>query len=90
VLGAANLDTDHWEEGNAFDIRRTSIGHVALGMGIHACVGRQVARQEAHAILRALIAKVDRIELSGEPVWRPGNSLTTLAALPIALVANRQ
>jgi cytochrome P450 len=90
VLGAANLDTDHWREGNAFDIRRTSIGHVALGMGIHACVGRQVARQEAHAILRALIAKVDRIELTGEPVWRPGNSLTTLAALPIAFAANRQ
>ena len=90
VLGAANLDTDHWPEGDTFDIRRTSIGHVALGMGIHACVGRQVARQEAHAILRALIAKVDRVELSGEPVWRPGNSLTTLAALPIELVANRQ
>jgi hypothetical protein len=87
VLGAANLDSQHWENADRFDIRRGSLGHVAFGTGIHACVGRQVARLEAHAILHALIEKVDRIELTGTPKWRPGNSLTTIESLPISLVA---
>ena len=87
VLGAANLDSEHWPNADKFDIQRPPAGHVALGVGIHACVGRQVARQEAHAVLRALVAKVDRIELAGKPTWRPGNSLTTLKSLPISFVA---
>jgi cytochrome P450 len=84
VLAAANLDAMRWQNPDVFDITRKSTGHVALGMGVHACVGRQVARFEARALLGALVSKVDRIELCGEPKWRPGNALTTLASLPIS------
>lgn len=85
VLGAANRDERRWPNPEVFDIKRNSTGHVALGMGVHACVGRQVARFEARALLGALVAKVDRIELCSEPRWRPGNALTTLSSLPISL-----
>ncbi len=86
-MAAANRDSEHWDSADKFDIRRNSIGHVAFGTGIHACVGRQVARQETHAILHALIEHVDKIELTGDPTWQPGNSLTTLESLPISLIA---
>ena len=89
VLGAANRDKSHWAAADQFDVQRRGLGHVAFGIGIHACVGRQVARQEAHAILRALIAQVDGIELTGRPIWRPGNALTTLDSLPMAFTAKQ-
>lgn len=86
VLGAANLDPDHWHEPHEFDIERRAAGHLALGVGIHSCVGQLVARLEGHSLLGALARKVDRIELRGTPEWSPGNALTTLASLPVSLV----
>ena len=86
VLGAANLDPDHWNQPDEFDIERPTAGHLALGVGIHSCVGQQVARLEGRSLLGALARKVDRIELHGEPEWSPGNSLTTLASLPVSLI----
>ena len=86
VLGAANLDPDHWNQPEEFDIERPTAGHLALGVGIHSCVGQQVARLEGRSLLGALARQVDRIELRGEPEWSPGNSLTTLASLPVSLI----
>ena len=87
VLGAANLDPDHWNQPHKFDIERRAAGHLALGVGIHSCVGQLVARLEGHSVLGALVRKVDRIGLHGTPEWSPGNSLTTLASLPVSLVS---
>ena len=84
VLAAANLDEDHWPDAGRFDIARRPVGHLALGVGIHNCVGQNVARAEGEAVLAALAAKVDAIELTGEPVWRPNNALHALAQLPVA------
>jgi cytochrome P450 len=38
-LGAANRDPREWPDPDVFDLRRKAAGHVALGSGIHACVG---------------------------------------------------
>jgi len=86
VLGAANLDEDHWPDAHRYDITRRAAGHLALGTGIHGCVGQHVARAEGEAMLRALARRVARIELTGEPVWRPGNSIRALERLPLRLV----
>jgi len=83
VLGAANLDEGHWPEADKFDIGRKPTGHLALGAGIHGCVGQNVARAEGEAVLAAIANKVDSIELAGEPVWRPNNSIRSLARLPV-------
>ena len=84
VLAAANLDEDHWPDAGRFDITRRPTGHLALGVGIHNCVGQNVARAEGEAVLAALAAKVDSIELTGEPIWRPNNALHALAQLRVA------
>ncbi|MCH7736779.1 MAG: cytochrome P450 [Chloroflexi bacterium] len=83
VLGAANLDEDHWPQADKFDIERKPSDHLALGVGIHGCVGQNVARAEADAVLTAIANKVESIELAGEPVWRPNNSVHTLDRLTI-------
>lgn len=87
VLAAANLDPEHWVQADKFDIERRSTGHVAFGVGIHTCVGRQVARLEAEILLQSLLEKVDQIDLAGQPKWRPGNSMTTLESLPVKFSA---
>jgi cytochrome P450 len=86
VLGSANLDSEKWPNADTFDIQRRPTGHVAFGTGIHGCVGQSVAREEAEAMLTAIAEKVDAIELAGEPVWRPNNSMRALESLPIRFV----
>lgn len=86
VLGAANLDPDHWPDAASFDITRKTAGHLALGAGAHACVGQNIARAEGQAVLRALAEHVARIELAGTPVWRPNNAIHALDTLPVRLV----
>jgi len=87
VLGAANLDPDHWPNADRFDVTRRPSGHLAFGVGIHNCVGQNVARAEAGALLTAIANKVGTIEFAGEPVWRPGNAIHALDSLPISFKA---
>ena len=70
-LGSANHDPRHWDDPDAFDLDRDPSGHVGFGMGLHQCVGQHVARLEAEALLTALAARVERIEVAAEPTPPP-------------------
>lgn len=85
-IGAANRDPRQWENPDRYDINRQMAGHLAFGSGIHVCVGQLIARMEAEAVLNALLDRVERIELAGDPVYRPLNTLRTLDALPLRLI----
>jgi 4-methoxybenzoate monooxygenase (O-demethylating) len=87
-IGAANRDPRQWADPDDFDIGRRTAGHLAFGVGIHACVGLVIARLEGELILRALAKRVRRIELAGAPLRRPNNTLRTLACLPLRLEAS--
>ena len=58
-------------------------GHVGFGYGIHGCVGQMLARLEAELVLGALLRRVERIELAGEPVRRLNNTLLGFSSLPV-------
>ena len=83
VLGAANLDPDKWAEPDRFDIGRRAGGHLAFGVGIHACVGQNIARAEGEALLSAIARKVRSITPTAEAVWRPNNAVHALDRLPL-------
>ncbi|MET0376863.1 MAG: cytochrome P450 [Rhizorhabdus sp.] len=85
-IGAANRDPRKWENPDAYDINRPMTGHLAFGTGIHLCIGQLIARMEAEAVLNALLDRVERIELAGEPTYRPLNTLRTLDELPLRLI----
>jgi len=87
VLGAANLDERHWPEASKFDVTRKPVGHLALGTGIHQCVGQNVARAEGEAVLLALTEKVASIDFDGEAVWRANNAIHALDRLPLRISA---
>jgi hypothetical protein len=87
-LGSANRDPRHWgEDAESFDIRRSASGHVGFGMGIHQCVGQPIARLEAELMLGALARRAVRLELDGEPVPKPSNTLKGWASIPVRLTA---
>jgi cytochrome P450 len=84
---SANRDERHWPEPERFDVTRHGVsGHLAFGRGIHGCVGQNLARMEAHALLTALAAKVERID-TGEPTWRLHNMIRVIAGMPVVLHA---
>lgn len=85
-IGAANRDPRKWSDPDRFDLKRSPPGHLAFGQGIHMCIGQMIARMEAESVLSALLDRVARIEPTGDPVYRPINTLRTLDALPLRLV----
>ncbi|AGS35360.1 cytochrome P450 [Corynebacterium maris DSM 45190] len=66
-LGAGR-DPRQFEDPDSFRVDRDmSKGHLSFGFGIHTCAGNLVARLEARVLLRAVLERVERIELAGEP-----------------------
>jgi cytochrome P450 len=82
-LAAANRDPRRWADPDVFDLSRDPSGHVGFGFGIHQCVGQHVARLEGEAVLTALAARVERIELAGPTRRHHNNTLRAFASLPL-------
>ncbi len=85
-LGGANRDPRKWPDPERYDIGRRPTGHVALGSGIHGCVGQAVARLEGEVVLTALARRVKAIEVAGPHTRRLNNTLRALDTLPLRLI----
>lgn len=83
LTGSANRDEAAYDHPDAFDITRTGPRHMSFGHGVHYCIGAELARMEAIAIFAEALRSTDRIELCGEPYYRPSTVIRGLAALPV-------
>ena len=86
-LASANRDPGRWDEPERFNVNRRAAGHVAFGAGIHLCVGQMLARLETEMLMTALTARVERIDIVGEPQRKLSNSPRQFASLPVELIA---
>lgn len=86
LFPAANRDPAHYRDPDRFDVRRNPTDHLALGASIHLCLGAPVARLEVVELVRALIERVDHVELAGEPVRNPSRVIRGFTSLPMRLV----
>jgi cytochrome P450 len=89
-LAAANRDPARYRDPEAFDIARTDGGHLALGHGIHHCLGAPLARMEGRIALAALHSRFPRMRLAVDPCelrWGHGDGLVLrgLSELPVGL-----
>jgi len=84
---SANRDERFWDDPTAFDVTRDATPQLGFGQGTHGCAGQGLARLETQSILRSLLARVERIELVGEPAWGLNNIIHKLDRLPLRLVA---
>jgi cytochrome P450 len=85
LVGAANLDERRYPQPERFDLDRPPGGNLGWGNGPHTCVGIHLAKLEMTALLRALIAQVETIELVGPPTRIRNNTLQGIGSLPIRL-----
>jgi cytochrome P450 len=80
----ASHDPRLYAEPERFDISRAPTPMLAFGAARHACVGVHLARIQLEEALKVLSAAVERIELDGEPQWRPAwEALNGPASLPL-------
>ncbi|GGV51091.1 cytochrome P450 [Streptomyces longisporoflavus] len=83
---AANRDPRRFPEPDRLDLTRDTTGQLALGHGIHHCVGAPLARLETATALAALIERFPRMTLAvpaEELRWRPSMRARGLLALPV-------
>lgn len=85
MFASANRDERKWGDPERFDITRNPADHLTFGVGIHACVGQNLAKLEAQALLTAMLARVRRFEI-GEPEFVVNNTLYGLSRLPCRIV----
>jgi cytochrome P450 len=88
IYASANRDEREWDNPDVFDIRRDANRQLGFGQGAHACAGQGLARLETSAMLRALAQRVERIELTGTPVWALNNIIRRHERLPIRLLSS--
>jgi len=70
ALNAANRDPAIFENPDQFDIERKNNRHVAFAAGPHFCLGNQFARLEATTMFRAIMTRLPRLRLDGEPHFK--------------------
>lgn len=58
VIGSANRDEAQFTDPDRFDPHRTPNRHLALGHGIHFCLGASLARLEARIALAAMLERL--------------------------------
>ena len=71
---AANRDPAAFEDAERFIVDRLENRHLAFGLGIHRCIGSNLARLELRVALEEFIRRYPRFELA-EPdavTWAPG------------------
>lgn len=85
-LAAANRDPARFPDPERLDLDRDASGHLALGRGIHYCVGAPLARLETEIAVSALLERLPDLALDADPAelrWRPSLRARGLLALPV-------
>ncbi|MCK1522880.1 MULTISPECIES: cytochrome P450 [unclassified Bradyrhizobium] len=80
---SGNRDEEAFDRPFEFILERSPNRHLGFGFGIHACIGRHLAKAEVVAFFRELLRRVDRIELAGKPAWTETSFLGGVKRLPV-------
>ena len=69
---AANRDPQQFEDADTFIVDREENRHAAFGLGIHRCLGSNLARLELKVAIEEFIERFPRFELAGDTKWSVG------------------
>lgn len=67
LWSSANLDEREFPDPERFDIRRGAVRHLALGHGIHYCLGASLAKLEAEVAWQDLLARIPEYRIVEAP-----------------------
>ncbi|GAA5130057.1 cytochrome P450 [Pseudonocardia adelaidensis] len=82
---AANRDPAHFDDPDAFDVRRSPNPHVGFGSaGPHFCLGAHLARREMTVMFRELLTRVPDIAATAPPHRLTSMFINGIKRLPVA------
>ncbi|MEM1332211.1 MAG: cytochrome P450 [Actinomycetota bacterium] len=81
---AANRDPKQFEDADRFVIDRERNRHAAFGLGIHRCIGSNLARLELRVAVEEFVARFGEVTLAGPVTWSVGQ-IRGPRALPLGL-----
>jgi cytochrome P450 len=70
--GSANRDPDHFDRPDDVVLDRAHNRHLAFGVGVHRCLGSNLARMELKVALERWLARYPDFEPAGEVRWTIG------------------
>jgi cytochrome P450 len=65
LMSPSHRDPRQWENPDAFDIDRDNSKHLALGGGIHSCLGQNLARAELEMVFETILRRIPTLQLAG-------------------------
>ncbi len=84
---SANRDESVFDDPDVFDITRDPNPHLGFGGGgPHFCLGRHLAKLEIEQLFRALIERVDRVELVSEPRRLRSNFINGIKEMQVRFI----
>ena len=70
---AANRDPAMFPDADKVIIDRKENRHAAFGLGIHRCVGSNLARMEMTVAVEEFLKRIPEFSLDGEVTWSEGS-----------------
>ncbi|MTD55817.1 cytochrome P450 [Amycolatopsis pithecellobii] len=85
-VGSANRDPGQFPEPDVLDVRRRP-KHLAMGEGLHRCLGAGLVRVQTGIALRSLLDRFPELEVCAdpEPVWHSYAGFRGLKSLTVAV-----
>ncbi len=83
---AANRDPLKFEDPDTFIVDRKENRHAAFGLGIHRCIGSNLARLELKVAIEEFVRRFPRFELAGDVRWSVGQ-IRGPRELPVRILA---
>jgi cytochrome P450 len=85
-FNSANRDEAVFVDADQFRIDRRPNPHLAFGLGQHYCIGAHLARREMRALLKALLPRLEAVELAAPPSRTCSTMVTGISSLSIRCV----
>ncbi|MFF0144164.1 hypothetical protein ATK36_4360 [Amycolatopsis sulphurea] len=84
---SANRDEREFADPDRLDLSRKPNAHLAFGLGVHTCIGNQLARLEARVVFPRLARRLRGLALDGDPIVNPNIRFRGLSSLPVRIGA---
>jgi cytochrome P450 len=88
---SANRDEAHFVDPDRFDVTRKPNPHLAFsGGGAHFCLGANLARVEAGALVSEVLSRMKNMELAGPIERMPSTLINGIHSMPVRFTPARR
>ncbi len=84
MWASGNRDERFWDDPSTINLnRKNGKKHLTFGHGIHACIGRELARMEIRIVLREFLKRTENMRIDGDAPFMASMFARTLLSLPV-------